>query len=34
MRLGLLQDEALLELCRNVEEPTLEQALAVVATIQ
>ena len=34
MRLGLLQDEALLELCRNVEEPTLEEALAVVSNIQ
>lgn len=34
MRLGLLQDEALLELCRNVEEPTLEEALAAVSNIQ
>jgi kynurenine 3-monooxygenase len=34
MRLGQLQDEALLELCRNVEEPTLEEALEVVSGIQ
>jgi kynurenine 3-monooxygenase len=34
MRLGHLQDEALLELCRNVEEPSLEEALAIVSAIK
>ena len=34
MRKGQLQDEALLELCRNVEDPTLEETLAVVSGIQ
>jgi kynurenine 3-monooxygenase len=34
MRIGQLQDEALLKLCREVEEPTLEEALAVVSGIQ
>lgn len=34
MRLGKLQDEALLELCRSVEEPTLEEAFKIVSTIK
>jgi kynurenine 3-monooxygenase len=34
MRLGKLQDEALLELCENVAEPSLEEALAIVSAIK
>ena len=34
MRRGKLQDDALLELCRNVEEPSLEEALAIVSVIE